>query len=132
MIETGRRSFLAGLGALFAAPAIVRADALMKIKGKPLKCGYFHRVLCDYEIMSDRLILRIDKATHRLPMPRLLPGLQPPPQIADLLVRMYDGQIGDVEPGGQRYLMMPVPQGPHGDPYSDFNYPNWNKLVGFT
>jgi hypothetical protein len=31
-IVTNRRSFLAGLGALFAAPAIVRADSLMPVR----------------------------------------------------------------------------------------------------
>jgi hypothetical protein len=33
MIETSRRSFIGGLTALIVAPAIVRADSLMPIKG---------------------------------------------------------------------------------------------------
>lgn len=32
MIELPRRKFIAGLGALFAAPAIVRASSLMPVK----------------------------------------------------------------------------------------------------
>jgi hypothetical protein len=35
MIETSRRSLLTGLGALIAAPAIVRASSLMPLKAVP-------------------------------------------------------------------------------------------------
>lgn len=64
MIEPGtRRSFLIGALALVAAPAIVRADSLMKIAPTTIILSeneFDRRVLVDYEIMSDSLIMRVD------------------------------------------------------------------------
>ena len=36
---TSRRSFITGLSALIAAPAIVKASSLMPIKATPIICG---------------------------------------------------------------------------------------------
>lgn len=33
MIEVSRRAILSGIGSLLAAPAVVRADSLMKVRG---------------------------------------------------------------------------------------------------
>lgn len=46
---TTRRGFLGGLGALVAAPAIVRASSLMAIKALPLPTLYGDGVHCDAE-----------------------------------------------------------------------------------
>lgn len=52
MIEPSRRSLLTGLGALIAAPAIVRASSLMPVKAPPLikgEIGTWNNVLWSEE-----------------------------------------------------------------------------------
>jgi hypothetical protein len=55
-----RRSFLAGLGALIAAPAVVRADVLMPLRGVvvPLKSWDW---ISQYDISRDTWIARAVK-----------------------------------------------------------------------
>lgn len=60
-----RRSFLIGLGSLLAAPAVVHSSNIMPIK---LFNPYYTRYLLDYEIGSDRMAIRVDKALHPLRM----------------------------------------------------------------
>lgn len=68
-IETGtRRGFLIGALALMTAPAIVRADSLMKVT--PIDV-YDTRCLIDYEISMDRWLLRVDRSLTRLVRPRV-------------------------------------------------------------
>lgn len=65
MIE--RRSFITGLIALVAAPAIVRAGSLMPVKIIDI---YDTRCIWHYCIGSDEMILRIDRALHTLARPQ--------------------------------------------------------------
>lgn len=61
-----RRSFLTGLGALFAAPAIVHAGNLMPVKS----IAFSHtRYLLDYDISWDQHFLRINVSDKPLPVP---------------------------------------------------------------
>lgn len=58
-LETGsRRGFLIGALALMTAPAIVRADSLMKIVPIDL---YDTRCLIDYHIGLDTMVVRVDR-----------------------------------------------------------------------
>lgn len=67
MSEPGtRRGFIIGALALVTAPAIVRADSLMKIA--PIDV-YDTRCLIDYDIGSDQLLLRVDRSLRRLVRP---------------------------------------------------------------
>lgn len=80
---TSRRAFIGGLTALFAAPALVRADSLMKIRGAPL---YFHRVVGFYDIGIDQLFLSVQKDTQ--PIFTYDPAdLRPPQHIVDKMIR---------------------------------------------
>lgn len=67
MIEPGtRRGFLVGALALITAPAIVRADSLMKIV--PIDV-YDTRCLWDYDIGWDEMILRVDRRLETMVRP---------------------------------------------------------------
>lgn len=58
-LEIGtRRGFLAGALALMAAPAIVRADSIMKVMPVDL---YDTRCLVDYHIGDDAMVVRVDR-----------------------------------------------------------------------
>ncbi len=70
-----RRSFLTGLGAIFAAPAIVKADALMRV-GNIDHLLYPVRGLIIYEIQTDRLMVRIDRANVKLHIPAVGRGVE--------------------------------------------------------
>ena len=127
-----RRSAFLGIGTLFAAPAIVSAGNLMNVRGICMPV-YHHRVLCDYAVMTDELLIRIDKAQHEMAMPKLLgvSKLQPPPHIANRLVDEYSKIIGDVDRGHQRYLLGHVEQKayvPGVNDYEDFNPPDWDRI----
>lgn len=68
-LEPGtRRGFLIGLGALVAAPMIVRAGALMPVKVVDI---YDTRVLFDYDVSHDNFFIRVDRSltTMRRPSP---------------------------------------------------------------
>lgn len=66
-MQGSRRAFLGGLAALIAAPAIVRVGSLMPIKIVDL---YDTRCMLDYQVMSDRYILRVDRCSRTLYRPR--------------------------------------------------------------
>lgn len=73
MIAASRRSFITGLVALVAAPAIVRADSVMKIA--PIDV-YDTRCLWDYCIGTDQMVIRIDRRLEtmvRLPHIKQIP-----------------------------------------------------------
>ena len=53
-----RRSFLAGLGSLLAAPAIVHAGNLMPVKASPLSMSM--RCITEYAIGSDAAVWQLD------------------------------------------------------------------------
>lgn len=55
-----RRGFLIGLGALLAAPVVVRAGSLMQIKGVVQPWPRNHRWIAAYEIVSDQILARVD------------------------------------------------------------------------
>lgn len=66
-LEPGtRRGFLIGALALMTAPAIVRADSLMKIV--PIDV-YDTRCLVDYDIGTDTLVLRVDRRLETMLRP---------------------------------------------------------------
>lgn len=60
-----RRKFLIGLASSLAAPAIVKADSLMQV-GSIDHILYPIRGIMAYEIMSDRISIRIDRANFEL------------------------------------------------------------------
>jgi hypothetical protein len=62
-----RRSFLTGLGAMLAAPAIVKADTLMRV-GNINHILYPVRGLVHYQVVTDRLCVRIDRANFPINM----------------------------------------------------------------
>jgi hypothetical protein len=64
LIQPTRRGLFTGLGALLAAPAIVRAESLMVLRQHVYK-----RFVMQYQITSDTFLLRADKATHPLLIP---------------------------------------------------------------
>lgn len=61
-----RRTFLTGLAAALCTPAVVRAGALMPIRAL---APFYTRALVMYEIMTDSIILRVDRARFLLPTP---------------------------------------------------------------
>lgn len=62
-----RRSFLAGLVSSLAAPAIVRPASLMPVR---LFGPYYERYLALYDIYTDSMFVRIDRARFELPVPK--------------------------------------------------------------
>lgn len=62
-----RRSFLIGLGSLFAAPAIIKAESLMKV-GNIDHILYPVRGIVDYCIGTDQLLVRLDRANFPINM----------------------------------------------------------------
>lgn len=60
-----RRGFLLGLGAVLAAPAVVRASGLMQVRSVD-HLVYSTRGLMDYCIGTDQLVVRIDQANFEL------------------------------------------------------------------
>lgn len=64
-----RRSFLAGLGSLMMAPAIIKAESLMPVANID-HILYPMRGLIDYLPLSDCLAMRVDRANFLLPMPK--------------------------------------------------------------
>jgi len=67
IIEPSRRGFITGLTSLMVAPAIVRVESIMPVKFVDI---YNTRYLVDYNLGTDSLVLRIDRALHALPMPK--------------------------------------------------------------
>jgi hypothetical protein len=66
-LEIGsRRGFLIGALALMTAPAIVRADSIMKVASIDV---FDTRCLIDYNIMDDQLVLRVDRSLRTLMRP---------------------------------------------------------------
>lgn len=66
LILPNRRAFIGGALALFAAPAIVRAQSLM-----PVKPTFYERAICNYSIGTDQLFIRLDvQQGYPLPVPR--------------------------------------------------------------
>lgn len=54
---TSRRSFIAGIAAAFAAPAIVKASSLMPVKAlERVRC----REIYEYNVYTDEVITRLD------------------------------------------------------------------------
>ena len=104
-LEPGtRRGFITGLTALIIAPAIIKVENLMPIKVVDL---YNTRYIWDYEIMSDRMILRVDRALHALKMPpAYIP--QVPAHIAHKFIPKY--LIENLKPpeGSQKYISVAV------------------------
>lgn len=102
-----RRSFLAGFAGLLAAPLVVKADSLMKIRGVALP-RVSMRWLTDYAIGEDRMYARLDVLYGRLTMPRFAQGLEP--GLIANLERQYAPIIQQMEadalakPGTQKYL----------------------------
>ncbi len=72
-LRTGtRRGFLASAVALLAMPAVVRADGLMKVAPTYVilpECLFDRRVLIDYQIESDSLVMRVDVLRGKLNRP---------------------------------------------------------------
>jgi hypothetical protein len=103
MIQPSRRGFLVGLGVVAAAPAVVRAESLMRLRGLVVPT-YYYRALSCYEITTDSVIVRLDKAQHLLPTP--VPGVAAmiDEQRTDRLINLFDNVIGDVAPGQQRHV----------------------------
>lgn len=62
-----RRGFLLGLTSALAAPAIVHAGNLMPVK---IFDPYYTRYLVAYNIGTDELLLRVDRALFPLPNPK--------------------------------------------------------------
>lgn len=91
-LESGtRRGFLVGALALMAAPAIVRADSLMKVVSIDL---YDTRCLVDYEINSDQLVLRVDRRLETMLRPRgniIVP--------LDIAKKLMPAHVFTMEPG---------------------------------
>lgn len=61
-----RRSFIAGMIGLVAAPAIVRAASLMPVRAFD---PYYTRYLIDYMIGTDQEVIRVDRALFPLIVP---------------------------------------------------------------
>jgi hypothetical protein len=89
-----RRSFLTGLGALLAAPAIVKADSLMHIRGVVLP-ALDRRWLLWYGAASDALGVRLDVANFKLAIPQY--ASPAPEHIQATLERLYPELIDRVE-----------------------------------
>ncbi len=66
---TDRRKFLTGLSTLIVAPSIVRAASLMPVRSFD---PYYTRYIIDYNIGSDCMALRIDRATFPLSLPKTI------------------------------------------------------------
>jgi hypothetical protein len=67
-----RRGFLTGGLALLAMPALVKAEGLMKVAPTSVilpEYKFDTRVLVDYQIASDSLVMRIDRKLGRMPRP---------------------------------------------------------------
>lgn len=70
MLETSRRSFLGGLAALVASPAVARSESLMQVRGIVLAMRP-HRMLAAYFIATDEIMVRADFSySHKLVMPK--------------------------------------------------------------
>jgi hypothetical protein len=68
-----RRSFLTGLGALLAAPAIVKADSLMRVRGIVMPERIPIPVYDGYDPIHDLSMWRVDclygvKKIYRVPL----------------------------------------------------------------
>lgn len=70
-----RRSFLAGFASILAAPAIVKADALMRV-GNIDYLLYPMRGLIAYDIQTDEFLVRIDRANFQLRVPSVGRGVE--------------------------------------------------------
>lgn len=77
-----RRGFLAGLGSLILAPAVVKAENLMPIQSLD---RFYFRGLVDYHIGLDELFIRIDQANFALPTPKYIAGVIPFDEIKRIL-----------------------------------------------
>lgn len=77
-----RRGFLAGLGSLILAPAVVKAENLMPVANIE---RFYLRGIVDYNVASDQLLIRIDQANFALKMPRYVAGTIPINEVQKLL-----------------------------------------------
>jgi len=103
-LELGtRRGFITGLAALITAPAIIKVENLMPIKVIDL---YNTRYIWDYEIMSDKMVLRVDRALHPLKIPTRI--AQVPAHIAHNFIPKH--LIENLKPpeGTQKYISVEV------------------------
>lgn len=99
-----RRSFLTGLASLFAAPAIVRASSLMPV-GNIDHILYPMRGLIAYNIGTDSLMIRVDRANFKLPIPRLgITGILTDEQIKKVFTKEQLDQLIPKEPNQQKYI----------------------------
>jgi hypothetical protein len=106
-----RRGFLASGLALLAMPAVVKAEGLMKVAPTSVilpEYKFDRRVLVDYHIASDSLMMRVDVVQGRV-LPR-------PPRVLEVSLdearKVFgaDHPIFDVQPalGQQKYAMTQV------------------------
>lgn len=107
-LESGtRRGFIAGALALITAPAIVRVENIMPVR---VFDPYYTRAIMDYNVATDMLFLRVDRAHHPLPMwPPYLPvpmhevyryiprnkieGMRPAPGFQECITAYVERQI---------------------------------------
>lgn len=114
-----RRGFLIGAAALLVAPAIVRAEGLMKVAPTSVILPEYRfdtRILVDYQLESDSLILRVDRKLGQLIRP---PGMREAPLAYAKAKLGADHPIFDVQPGPgqQKYVMVALG--------SDADYTKW-------
>ena len=108
LVPSTRRGFLVGTAALLVAPAIVRAEGLMKVAPTSVilpEHRFDTRVLVDYRIETDSMILRVDRKLGRLVRP---------PNVREVSLEYAKAKLGadhpifDVQPGPgqQKYAMI--------------------------
>lgn len=114
-----RRGFLVGGLALLAAPVIVRAEGLMKVAPTSMilpEHRFDTRILVDYQIESDSLVLRVDRKLGQLIRP---PGAREAPLAYAKAKLGADHPIFDMQPGpGQQKYAMVILGG-------DVDYTKW-------
>jgi hypothetical protein len=99
-----RRSFLLGLGAVIAAPAIVKPQNIMPIK---LFDPYYTRYLMDYLLGSDELALRIDRSLSPLKIAKHMQLV--PAHIAHKFIPKIAVENLKPPEGQQKYLHTIIP-----------------------
>lgn len=102
-LELGtRRGFLVGALALMTAPAIVRADSIMRVV--PIDM-YDTRCLIAYDIRSDQLMLRVDRCLNTMVRPNRHVQLIST-ELAKKLMPFPDAFTMRPPPGVQRHVDM--------------------------
>lgn len=130
-LEIGsRRGFLASTLALLAVPAIVKAEGLMKVTRTSVILPdhkFDTRVLVDYQISSDSLLLRVDRKLGKLVRP---PGVREAPLAYAKAKLGADHPIFDMQPieGAQKYVMVQLGDGDYSKWMAAFSEPA-DKLV---